>query len=242
MRSWSSIVLLAAVTLAGCSQGFDRGRMDTALKLGRPTYVSGKLTVEQIEQLKPQVQLPIRLAVSPPFASYSFRWGTPSQSWSADELAEIESWQEPLRNAGVVKELIVLPTQLVEPCKTEEPGCMVAANRAAAARVQADALLMISLATDLDEYANPLSVLDVTIVGAWLAPGHHRDALTIAEGSMIDNRNEYLYLFARGEGQATLARPLAYASRDTPIRASRLLALQSFGRELVRHASNLRTP
>ena len=100
---------------------------------------------------------------------------------------------------------------------------------------------MLSVATDLDEYVNPLSVLDVTIVGMWIAPGHHRDALTIVEGVMLDNRNEYLYAFARGEGTSSIVRPFAYADDSKAIGPSRMLALQAFGKDFVARASQLAT-
>jgi hypothetical protein len=82
--------------------------------------------------------------------------------------------------------------------------------------------------------------LDVTIVGLWLIPGHHRDALTIAEGVMIDNRNEYLYAYARGEAEEKTVRPFMYASSWKVVRPSRLHALQSFGREFIREAEKLK--
>ncbi|MEW6512273.1 MAG: hypothetical protein AB1428_15085 [Bacteroidota bacterium] len=143
----------------------------------------------------------------------------------------------PLKNAGIVTELIVLPSMLVEECPYNDPSCLLKARRAAAARVGADALLTITEATAVDEYANVSAILDLTIAGIWLVPGHHRDALTVAEGAMIDNRNEYLYVFARGEAEEHLVRPFASWKAARP---SRLRALRAFGQEFIRQASELR--
>jgi hypothetical protein len=228
----------------GCaaSKGFNRGEMDSALRSGNPTFVSSNLTVEEIEKLKPQINLPVKLAVAPPTVTMRYsRGGDDPDSWSSEEIAEIDSWEEPLKKAGVVSELILLPPMLVDQCRYDDPGCGVRAKRAAAARVQADALLTIRLATAVDEYTNPSSLFDLTILGMWVVPGHHRDALTIAEGVMIDNRNEYLYVIARGEGQENLVRPFAYADTWKAVRPSRLEALRSFGREFTKQASQLRT-
>lgn len=134
----------------------------------------------------------------------------PSRTWSPDEVRVIESWAEPLR-----------------------------AQRSAAARTRADALLVVNLATATDEYVNPASLLYLTIVGMWVAPGTHRDALTIAEGVLLDNRNEYLYAFARGEGENRVVRPVMFADEHAVAGASRIEALQSFGQAFVTQARGL---
>jgi hypothetical protein len=243
MKRMCAVIAAIVMLGAGCAKkGFNRGEMESSLRSSNPTFVSSGLSVEDIEKLKPQIQLPVKLAVAPPIAiSRSWSRGQDLGLWSPDELAEIQSWEEPLRKAGVVSEFVVLPSILVEQCRYDDPGCGVRARRAAAARVQADALLTINSATDVDEYTNPASVLDLTVVGMWVAPGHHRDALTIVEGVMIDNRNEYLYVYARGEGQENLVRPFVYADTWKAVRPSRLQALRSFGREFLNQASQLKT-
>jgi len=239
---WLVLSMVALCVSGGCAskKGFSRGEMDATLA-GNRTYVNSGLSVEEIENLKPQAPLPMKLAVAPPAnpPRYGFR-GEGLDSWSPDETAEIASWEEPLKHAGIVAELVVLPSMIVEQCRYDDPGCPPRARRAAAARVGADALLTISEVTAVDEYTNPSSILDLTIVGMWLVPGHHRDALTITEGAMIDNRNEYLYVLARGEAQEELVRPFAYADSWKAVRPSRLRALRAFGQEFVKQASQLK--
>jgi hypothetical protein len=50
-----------------------------------------------------------------------------------------------------------------------------------------------------------------------------------AEGLLLDNRNEYLYAFARGEGEEKSVRPIAYADTSAVVHASRVEALKKFG-------------
>lgn len=237
---WIAVVLLGV----GCAakKGFNRGEMESAARAGSPTFESSGLTVEQIEKLRPQISLPVKLAITPPIIStrYWADWQDLS-AWSPEETAEISSWEKPLKDAGIVSELILVPSMLVENCSYDDPACPLRARRAAAARVQADALLTISLVTAVDEYTNPASALDLTIVGMWVAPGHECDALTIAEGAMLDNRNEYLYAFARGEAEQHIVRPFVYANAWKAARPSRLHALHSFGEEFVKQASQLKT-
>jgi len=216
--------------------------MESALREGGPLFVSSPLSVEEIEGLRPQVSLPIRVAVAPSSVSYRRWWGSQELgTWGPGESAEIQSWEAPLKQAGVVKELILLPSLLIEECRWDDPGCALRTNRAAAARVQADALLIINLATAVDEYANPASFLNLTLAGMWVVPGHHRDALTIVEGAMLDNRNEYLYAFARGEAEERIIRPFVYADSWKVVSLSRLKALQVFGQQFIANASQLKT-
>jgi hypothetical protein len=243
MKRGSVFYVIVVILLAGCAtkKGFNRGEMTGAAQASHPLFLSSNLTVEQIEQLKSQLHLPVRLAVAPPVVSYGRGWGSRElNTWNPDETKEIESWAGPLKRAGVVSELVILPGLLLEQCRGNDPECALRVCRSATARMQADALLLINLATAVEKYTNQASLLDVTIVGLWLIPGHHRDALTIAEGVMIDNRNEYLYAYARGEAEEKTVRPFMYASSWKAVRPSRLRALQSFGREFIRETGLLK--
>jgi len=232
--------LASCAVLAGCATGYNRGEMDAALQSAKPTYVSSDLSVEEIETIQPQIKLPARIAIAPPVQAYQRWWGQGSLStWSPEEVAVLESWQEPLRAAGVAKDVLVLPSALVRGCEPRDTGCGLKAQRAAAARAHADALLIINLATATDEYVNPASALYLTIIGMWLVPASHRDALTVAEGVLLDNRNEYLYAFARGEGENKSIRPAMYADTAAVVNASRVEALKAFGRAFLDQARQL---
>lgn len=229
-------VLLVTVTAVSCSSGFNRGEMQSELRAANPVFTSYR--VEQIEKLASQLKLPFRIAVTQPLGSD----GSGKSAWDSEERTEILAWGDALREAGVVSELVILPASLTEMCGYQAaPDCRVQSIRAAAARFGADVVLFISLYTRVDEYVNPFSALNLTIVGLWLAPGHHRDALTMVEGILLDNRNEYLYATAEAEGQGSIIRPFVYADRFKAIRVSRAEALKAFGIEFVKQASQLKT-
>ncbi len=229
-------VLLAVVVagVVGCGTGYNRGALEAGLRAANPVYVSSEQSVEEIERAKPQLILPARIAVAPPTDG-------PSRTWSPDEVRVIESWAEPLRAAGIASELLILPSGLVDggPCDPADHRCKLRAQRSAAARTRADALLVVHLATATDEYVNPASLLYLTIVGMWVAPGTHRNALTIADGVLLDNRNEYLYAFARGEGENRVVRPVMFTDEQAVMATSRVEALQSFGEAFVAQARGL---
>ncbi len=183
------------------------------------------LSIQEIEALEPQLSFPITLAVTQPSSG---------AGWSADELELIASWEAPLVRTGFVESLVLLPESLSEPCGWRMSyHCGIARDRKTAARFRADALLLMSLRTEVKSSVSPLSILNLTVIGLWLVPAHHRVATTVLEGSLVDNRNEYLYAFARATGKARLVRPYVYADWRKVSSQSRLRALEAFGSRLL---------
>ncbi len=233
MNTGSRVACLVGCLLIGCSSGFNRGEMKSALRASNPVFTSSR--VEEIAALEPQVRLPFSLAVSQPL-------GSSVGDWDSEEIAEIKSWSAPLSTAGVASAVNVIPASLVRgECWRSHGSCSIEPFREAAARLGADVLLLISETSEIDTYVNPLSILNLTIIGMWIAPAHHRDGLTMMEGVLIDNRNEYLYVTAQAEGEASKVRPFAYINDDDVRRAARLAALETFGREFVAQASPLKS-
>lgn len=190
-----------------------------------PAEYREALSLEEIEGLEPQLRFPIVLAVSQPSSG---------SGWSRDEIEIIESWEPSLRASGFVEHIVILPESLSGTCGYRMSyHCGIDRNRRAAARFHADALLLISAQTEVDSFANAAAFLNATIVGIWLVPAHHRHATTVLEGTLIDNRNEYLYAFARAYGRTRLVRPLAYANWQKASKRSRIKALREFGERML---------
>ena len=112
-------------------------------------------------------------------------------------------------------------------------NCGIQRSRRAAARFRADALLLLSAQTEVQSRANPWSILNLTVIGLWVAPGHTRTAETVLEGSLVDNRNEYLYAFARAHGRAKKVRPYVFSDYDRVVSESRYAALVEFGTRVL---------
>jgi rhombotail lipoprotein len=128
----------------------------------------------------------------------------------------------------------MIPSMLLDLGPDRNRSSYIKAVRVAAARVQADAVLFLRSVTDTDSYVNVLSVLDITIVGMFLVPGHQRDALTILEGMIIDNRNQFVYFATSVEGAGSATAPLAMFDHRDAVGESRRNALRAFGEQLVR--------
>jgi rhombotail lipoprotein len=227
-------VLVVVAAAVGCSSGFQRVEMEAALQEDRKIFVDDR-DVAAIEQLRPQIQFPIRLAVVPP-ARLSHRHWQESTETLKGEQEELDLLAEQLRKDGIVSAFMVIPRMLMDP----NAGSGLKSIRIAAARMQADAVLVMRSVTDVDTYMNPLGLLDLSIAGMWLVPGHHKDALTIVEGVVIDNRNQFLYFAGSAEGTGSTWGPLAVIEERDAIQESRRNALHAFGERLARQAREAR--
>lgn len=229
MQKKSIFLILLFFVCIGCSKkAFNASEMESKMPSGSPEYKE-RLSLQEIEQLKPQLKFPIIMAVSQPS-----EWN----GWSAEEIEVIESWEPPLKSIGFIKELIILPESFSHGCGWRDSYfCKTDADRKTAARFNADALLVLSTNTENESYVNVLSVFDLTIIGMWVVPGHHQDSHTIVEGTLIDNRNEYLYSFARAHGEEKKVRPFVFIERKMSDKSSRLKALKAFGEKMIKQLS-----
>lgn len=222
-------VLLAALAAVGCTPSFSAARMEEKLWGGEKLFTDED--VLRIDQLRPQLTPPVRLAIAPPLYE---DWRTEVDG----EREAIEAWAADLKKTGLVSEVILLPKILLRtPSAGRHTHDYFKAVRVAAARVRADAVLLMSSVTEVDSTVNPLAFLDLTIVGAWLAPGHSKDALTLIEGIVMDNRNEYVYWTGSARARGSTTAPLLLLDEDDAIRRSRTEALKVFGESLAANAS-----
>lgn len=227
------IAILIGAAATGCQTGFDRAAMSSQMDQEQP-LVFDDAEILRIEQAKPQLQCPFRLAVLPPSLFNARSYHEPGET--EGQRREILAWGEKLRKEGILSDLIIIPEILTQQFRSRNS---VKDLRVAAARLQADAVLILRSSTDVDAYVNPLSVLNLTIVGMFIAPGHHRDALTIVEGMVVDNRNQYVYFAGSAEGKGTTLAPLASVEARDAVRDSRCEALKAFGDLLVKESRRL---
>ena len=225
-------ILFVGVAAAGCSTSFNRLAMEQELQ-GEQRIVFDDVDVLKIEQLRPQIQFPIRLAVVPPARVSPRYWQEGSAKGEHEELMALG---EQLKKEGIVSSFTVIPQILLQGSDQS-----LKAIRLAAARMGADAVLILRSVTDVDSRMNPLSVLNVTIVGMWLIPGHHTDALTMVEGMVIDNRNQFLYFAGSAEGLGSTYGPALVIQDRDAIGESRRNALHSFGEVLIKEARQAKT-
>jgi rhombotail lipoprotein len=236
MRTLIAVLLAGLAT--GCSAGFDRVAMQQSLAEERRIFTDDE-DVLKIESLRPQVQFPIRLAVVPPSA-FCTRAGKESRLTPEDEREELTALGEQLKKDGIVSDFILVPEMLLKTGLEPWQAGYLKSVRIAAARLQADAVLILRSVTDVDSYINPLGILDLSVAGMFLVPGHHKDALTLVEGLVIDNRNQFLYFAASAEGKGSTLGPLAVIDEKDAVQESRKNALHAFGGSLAQEARRAR--
>ncbi|MBB3060437.1 hypothetical protein [Microbulbifer rhizosphaerae] len=217
------------IFLASCASSTDMSEALQSGVDGIPTHqFSDANTVEEIRKLRPQAKPPIKVAVIPPH-----RW----KSVSVEERKIIEKWGEKLKETGFVKSMEIVPQSLRSNCNyRSDSGCYLQESRLAGARLRADAILFLNDSTVTDQYVNPASILNLTIVGMWFVPAHHRDSYSVYEASLFDIDNGYLYTVAEGYGEHKTVRPYMYTDWTTGKEEARLEALEKLGERLLAKA------
>jgi hypothetical protein len=225
------IVLVALLVLAAVAcgpGGFDRPKLKQGLGAQLPP--AGQDIARALES-RPAARGPLRIAVYMQPEPLGGR-GSRAWSWTGRDREILLSETERLRSDKLLADMFVLSDLVV--ANRDVQGL-----RVAAAHHGADALLLVAGNADVDAYSNPLSILYVTIIGYWLFPGTHRDALFLARGAMWDVRTGSLYLTIDTEAQARTMRPGAFANREAAIDQAKQRALDTFRDDFVRRIRRL---
>lgn len=223
------IVGLALIAAAACGpHGFDRPSLTKGLGVQLPPADGD---IARALEIKPGARPPLKIAVylyPEPLAE----GGSRSWSWKGRDRDALLAATKRLERDRVVADMFVLSDLVV-------PGRDLKTLRLAAAQHGADALLLVTGSGDTDAYNNPLSLLYLTVIGYWLVPGTHRDALFLTRGAMWDVRTGYLYLTIETEAKARTLRPGAFSSREAAIDQAKEEALDHFRDDLVRRLRRL---
>jgi hypothetical protein len=111
--------------------------------------------------------------------------------------------------------------------------------RVAAARHGADAVLVVSGREDVERTANLWALSYLALVPVLFAPAQELDARFLAHAELWDVRNEYLYLAAEAEADASQTRPLPFIDRQEATLAAQNEAMKLLGQELQLRVSRL---
>lgn len=219
------LILPALVLLSGCvGSGFDRAGLHARMQ--DDSFQVTDEAILEAQSVKPQLRLPCRIAVYLKPSSRS-EW-----RWSAKDRAVLESWAATLKDEGIASDAFLLPDMIVGKGDLKEV-------RLAAARCGADALLVIQGGAETDSYMNPAAVLNLTVVGGYLVPGSHRDALFLIEGCLFDTSNGYLYAGAQAEGEGGIIRPTFIIEERDAVTIAKSQALERFGPALLQRMRSL---
>ena len=186
------LTLLGGCTTTQVSSGSD-------YLAARPEYAAAKGTdldraVERAADVEPLLRFPARLGL----ARISGGRFVPVPPREAD------AWIAFAASHGQYGEFVPI-SPLIGELTTVSAGTAAFGNspivpiRLAAARQHVDAVLVYAVGGDNHDKASMLSILDLTIVGAYLVPSRRVDGTATASGLLFDVRNGYSY----GTGSAT---------------------------------------
>ena len=175
---------------------------------------------------------PLRLGVVPPLRTTEHGWRDAEQRlsvWTEEEREIVQRWARRFEERGVVEEVVFLPRLLLG---SDADDKLIPTLRAVATAAGVDAVLITHSLTDTAHQPNVLALFDITIVGAFVVPGHHWRALTVAEGVVLDPHRNLVYAFAEGQGEATSWGPYAYEDCEELAQAARVDSLDKLGEAL----------
>ena len=226
-----SVVPFFAVNLAlllnvfGCtaSRGIDRQALLESIHHGpgvRNESVASTLTPES------RLPTPYRLAIFFQHKDVPASAQSRSVGWTGADAKLIQEALAPLKELDIVHESFLLVNSSVQ-------GPALRDIRSAAARYNADAILVIDGASTVDRYNNRRAWWYITGFGAYLAPGTESHALFIMEGTVLDVWSGRLYGTQQAEGEITLVGPAVSLEDRAAIAQAKDVALERFGKAIV---------
>lgn len=227
------LIPFTLLLLASCTSTVRPRAMQETLQERRPVY--SHATIRELEALEPQNDGPLRLGIAPPVGVH--QWCDTYGVWSDEERAALLEWADEAVRAGWIREVEFLSSLLVDHAPSE--GSLLLAVREAGARQDVDAVLVIQAVSEDSQWMNVLAFLDLTLIGAFVVPGHSTEAVAILEGLVVDTRNEYVYAAGTGTGETgERTRTLAAIDEatDQARRDARMAALDALGEDLLAQA------
>lgn len=225
-RPLSLLLPLALVTLSACagSKGFDRTEMHEVLR--QTVNLPQQQTAPgATERPVPALAVPFRLGVFFARREFPTRRAIQRVEWlSRDKEALLRSLV-PLQDQHILRESIIIADSSVQHASLTE-------IRKAAARYDAEVLMIVTGVGSVDRYNNGYAALYPTIIGAYLAPGTVSDALFLIEGSLWDVRSGVGYGTEGAEGTATKVGPATSLEDQAVLDEAKAAALRNFGERL----------
>ncbi|MBL7543296.1 MAG: hypothetical protein JNL11_05740 [Bdellovibrionaceae bacterium] len=204
-----SIMILTATlmtTLIGCvSKGFNRGELKEQTGIVTPTYNDTQIKGEF--QKKANLPKPFKLAVyfkNPPDEKKNTmtEW-----RWTEHDKSIFEGLAHEMKAQGIVSDIFPIVSSVVNSDDLKS-------IRMAAAKHQADAVLIIAGAGQIDRYINGWGWTYTLLLPAFFVPGSQAETVFISNATLWDVRNEYLYLTAETEANTNEKYIAAFGKKD----------------------------
>ena len=221
MRNLLAVLLVLMLTACASSRGFDRGSLRGQISDQKQVTEED---IKKVLELTPQLPSPFRLGIYFTSPSTGWRYGN-TWSWLGQDKDNLLAIGTELKNRGIISDVFVISDYIVE-------GNDKKAIRLAAARAGADAVIIVNGVCDIDRYNNALGYTYFLLITPFFIPGTEADGLFMANATMWDVRNQYLYLSVEGEGTAKETNPAFFIDEKRIIKSAKSAALTNLKSEL----------
>jgi hypothetical protein len=217
------IVLLTSSACSG-SRGLNRQALQESFH-ENPDVVTDQ-DIAATMALQAHLPVPYRLAIYFKHKDFPSRPALRKVDWVSADAERLQRALVPVKEEGILQQSFILANSTVQ-------GTNFRDIRLAAARYNADAILVIDGAASVDRYNNGHAWWYATGIGAYLAHGTESHALFMMEGMLWDVRSGYLYGTQTAEGETTLIGPAPSLEDKDAIAEAKDVALGRFGKELA---------
>ncbi len=185
MRLHYYFILLLFILIYGCSaSGFDQGVIKKSLNY---ETVTSDEEIQRILNLKSQLKAPFRLGIYLDQKALDWREKKYWRWLEDDRDSLVGRFKE--YYGELFSDVFFIPSSMVGQASLLE-------IRTAAARHNADAVLVFRGVSDVDTYGNFWSWTYLTLIMGWIVPGTDVDTYFKMNAALWDVRNEYLYCTA----------------------------------------------
>ncbi len=220
------ILAILLLSLAACSgaKGFNRQALQQSFH-EHPEMVTDR-DIADTMATAPNLTHPYRLALYFKHKDFPSQPSLRRVDWVSADADRLLKVLAQLKDEGLLTQVSVLANSSVQ-------GTSFRDLRLAAARYNADAILIIDGASALERYNNGHAAWYATGLGAYFAHGTESHALFMMEGSLWDVRTGYLFGTQTAEGEATLVGPAPFVEDQRATAQAKDVALDRFEREIV---------
>lgn len=220
------LALISLVNFSACSgsRGLNRQALQESFH-DNPHVITDR-DISATMALQAHLPAPYRLAI---FLTYKDFPSSPvlrKVDWISADAELVQRALEPVQEEGILQESFLLANSTVQ-------GTTFRDIRLAAARYNADAILVIDGAAAVERYNNGHAWWYATGIGTYFAHGTESHALFMMEGTLWDVRSGYLYGTQTAEGETTLIGPAPSLEDRAAIAEAKDVAMARFGRELA---------
>lgn len=220
------LVLVGLMSLAACSgsRGLNRQILQESFHDHPQVVTEGDVAATMA--LQANLPTPYRLAIYFKQRDFPSRPALQRAHWVGADADRVLRALAPVQEEGIVQHNFLLANSTVQ-------GTTLRDIRLAAARYNADALLIIDGASAVERYNNGHAAWYATGIGAYFAHGTESHALFMVEGTLWDVRTGALYGTQTAEGETTLIGPAPSLDDRTAVAEAKDVALARFGKELA---------